>query len=489
MADDQISERATIYALATAPGRAGIAIVRISGDRALLAAEALTRQDVPAHRRAAQRNFYIAADPEPFDQGLMLTFRAPQSFTGEDVVECHVHGGPAVIAALLEALASMEDLRTAAPGEFTRRAFEHGKLDLTQAEAIADLINAETEAQRKQALRQLGGDLGALYSRWRRELLASLAHLEAWLDFPEEELEGAETAANDLVVTRIAPAVAALEAEINAHLGTGHRGEIIRNGYHVAILGAPNAGKSTLLNSLAARDVAITSEIAGTTRDVIEVRLDLGGYPVVFSDTAGLREASDEVEAEGVRRAERVAATADLKLLMVSAEEWPKIPAAIAAQKDESSVLIINKTDVVPVDADSLDQTALGRAYLVSAKTGEGLDELTRAISERAAKALAWAVEPFFTQQRHREALEEVASCLTRFTVGCRTDKYDSHRDSSRPAKSAQILHETQSMTQIPFEMLAEDLRLAARALGRITGSVDVDEILDIVFQDFCIGK
>lgn len=476
-------QRDTIYALASAPGRAGIAVVRVSGARAFAALEAITGRPVPDHRRAEIRSYYAAGEKRPIDRGLALAFHGPESFTGEDVVECHIHGGPAVVAALLSVLGSVDGLRLAEPGEFTRRAFENGKLDLTEAEAIADLVNAETEAQRAQAMRQLEGDLGALYAGWRHSLLNAVAHLEAWLDFPEEELEGAEAETADVVASRIAPEVHALATEISSHLAEGHKGEIIRTGFRVAILGAPNVGKSTLLNKLASRDIAITSESAGTTRDVIEVRLDLGGYPIVITDTAGLRATEDAVEAEGVRRAEKAAEEANLKLVLVSGEAWPNLETAVIGHLDGEFLLVVNKSDIYPQNAVSLGQTRFGRALAVSAKTGEGLNELTHAISERASNALIQAADPFLTRHRHRQALEEVAGALTRFELGCKIDKYDSHRDSSsqKEPKSGR--------TQPSYELLAEDLRLAIRALGRITGRADVEDVLDIIFADFCIGK
>jgi tRNA modification GTPase len=440
----------TIFALASAPGRAGVAVLRISGPEAgpVLARVAGV---LPPPRRAARRRFADPRTGEAIDDGLALFFPGPRSFTGEDVAELHVHGSRAVIAALIDALAALPGLRLAEPGEFTRRAFEHGKLDLTAAEGLADLVAAETAAQRRQALSQLEGALGRLYEDWRSRLLRALAHLEAAIDFPEEGLPDELSAA-------VRASAAALRAEIAGHVADGHRGERLRDGVGVAIIGPPNAGKSSLMNALARRDVAITSAVAGTTRDVIEVALDLGGYPIVLADTAGLRDAADSVEEEGVRRARARAAAADLRLLVLDATE--PIPALPAEVTDRNTIVILNKVDLAIGDAaDRADRLGAGPALRLSVLTGSGMGELLGRLQQEVATRFAPVDAPLLTRARHREALAACVVALDRFGE------------------------------QSAVELAAEDLRLAAQALGRITGRVDVEDVLDIIFREFCIGK
>ncbi len=435
----------TIFALATPPGKGGVAVLRLSGDRAGDALQALSGTALPAPRRASLRTLNDPASGEVIDRALALWFPAPASFTGEDVVELHVHGGRAVSAALAEALSRLPGLRPAEPGEFSRRAFENGKLDLTEAEAIADLVAAETAAQRRQALRQLDGALGALYEDWRGRLLRALAHLEADIDFPDEDLPQDTAQA-------VRPALAALAGEIAAHLDDAGRGERLREGAQIAIVGPPNAGKSSLLNLLAKRDVAIVSAQAGTTRDVIEVHLDLGGWPVTLADTAGMRETGDEIEREGVRRAEQRARGADLRLVVLDAAAG-ETPAMLQALIAPGDIVVLNKIDLAP-------QTVRPDGVLaISVRTGAGIEALLARLQQRVAALLDGGGVPL-TRQRHRLALEECLAALRRAQDG----------------------------QELP-ELAAEDVRLAARALGRITGRVDVEDMLDIVFREFCIGK
>lgn len=440
----------TIFALATAPGRAGVAVVRVSGPASGQALCALTGKALPSPREATLTKLRDPKTGEVLDDALVLSFTAPRSFTGEDVVELHLHGGRAVVAGVVEVLSALPGLRVAEPGEFTRRAFENGKLDLTEAEAVADLVDAETSAQRRQALRQMEGALGALYDGWRDRLIRSLAHIEADIDFPDEDLpSGVSDAARPVLET--------LAAEIDAHLDDKGRGERLRDGLHIAIVGAPNAGKSSLLNALARREAAIVSARAGTTRDVIEVHLDLGGYPVVLADTAGLREAAaDEVEEEGIRRALDRAARADVKVAVFDATSLPALDPATVALIDADTVLVLNKTDVAGAEAVIVGGQA---AVAVSARTGSGLPELEKRLTAFAADRLAGSGTPALTRARHRSALEEC-------------------RDALRRALNAPLP-----------ELMAEDVRLASRALGRITGRVDVEDLLDVIFRDFCIGK
>ena len=379
------------------------------------------------------------------DDGLILWFPAPRSATGEDVAELHLHGSRAVLAAVMQALARL-GLRLAEPGEFTRRAFLNGKLDLLQAEAIADLAAAETEAQRRQALRQLGGELGDVYRGWRDRLTRILAHLEAAIDFPDEDLPPE-------IEDRLAGETDVLVAEIECHLADGHRGERLRDGIDVAILGPPNAGKSSLLNRIARRDVAITSPVPGTTRDVIEVAIDLGGYPIVLADTAGLRDSADAIEQEGKRRAVQRAEQAEIRLFVFDIAH-PADAAGASAWPGADTILVANKIDLALAADTDLSPPALP----VSALTGEGIDRLLTLLGERVAQT--YRIEaPVLTRARHRQALEEAAASLQR------------------------------SFSAALPELRAEDLRLALRSLGRITGAVDVEDLLDVIFRDFCIGK
>ena len=381
---------------------------------------------------------------DDIDDGLALWFPAPRSATGEDIAEFHVHGSRAVLAALIATLGRM-GLRLAEPGEFTRRAFLNRKLDLVQAEAVADLAAAETEAQRRQALRQLDGGLGAVYRGWSARLLRLLAHLEAAIDFPDEDLPPSIEAA-------VAAETRLLVAEIDAHLADHRRGERLRDGIAVAIVGPPNAGKSSLLNRLAQREAAITSPIAGTTRDVIEVAIDLAGYPVVLADTAGLRDSADAIEQEGLRRALARAEAAELRLFVFDAAR-PQDAAGAAAWPGPDTLLVANKIDLV-ADRGALPADALP----ASALTGAGIPALVEMLAARIAADYDVAT-PLLSRARHREALAAA-------------------RDGLRRAFEAALP-----------ELQAEDLRLAWRSLGRITGHVDVEDLLDVIFAEFCIGK
>ena len=386
-------------------------------------------------------------DPETgerLDDGLVLWFPAPRSVTGEDVAEFHLHGSRAVLAAVMQVLGRL-GLRVAEPGEFTRRAFLNGKLDLVQAEAIADLAAAETEAQRRQALRQLNGELGDLYRGWSQRLTRTLAHLEAAIDFPDEDLPPE-------IEDRILGETEALITEVKRHLADGHRGERLRDGIMVAIIGPPNAGKSSLLNKISRREAAITSPVAGTTRDIVEVAIDLHGYPVVLADTAGLRDSEDVVEREGLRRALQRAEEAEIRLFVFDGQR-PDEARGAAAWPGPDTILVGNKIDLVRECCD-----LPGAALPISALTGEGIDALLSALGERVAQT--YRIEaPILTRARHRQALEEASLSL--------------RRASGAP---------------LP-ELRAEDLRLALRSLGHITGAVDVEDLLDVIFRDFCIGK
>lgn len=441
---------ATIFAPATPPGRGGIAVIRVSGPAAWNSAKLLINKDI-LPRRAC---LVTVTDPHTgnnIDRGIVVGFRAPASYTGEDVIEYHVHGGRAVVQELLAVLGAQKDHRLAEPGEFTRRAFENGRMDLTAAEAVADLINAETQAQKTQALAQMEGALSRLYEDWTAALKKTLAHLEADIEFPDEDLpEG--------IMPEVLPMIRETADHIKAHLDDNRRGERLRDGVQVAVIGAPNAGKSSLVNALAQRDVAIVSDLAGTTRDVIEVHLDLSGYPVILADTAGLRpdqlggDGQDRVESEGIRRALARAENADIRLLLFDGTQDVPDPHTLALI-DEQAVIAVNKADA------GAAAFSLPGGLDISAETGAGLEVLTAALVERAEALIGRLEAPALTRARHRTALEECREALKR-------------------AENADLP-----------ELVAEDVRLGVRALGRITGRVDVEDLLDVIFRDFCIGK
>ncbi len=461
-------EDATIYALGTpTPSRAApgaLSVIRISGPRApdalifLTEAKAFQRghsardPSLPEPRRMVLRTVYDPLSGEAIDRGIAVLFEAPNTETGEMMAELHLHGGRAVVNAALAAIANLGFCRLAEPGEFTRRAFEHGKVGLTEAEAIADLVAAETDQQRRLAVQQMGGALHRLYEDWRTVGLRALAHLEAAIDFPDEDLPaglGAE----------VKNGVTQLQAEIAAHLDD-RRGERLRDGVHIALIGPPNAGKSSLLNLLARRDAAIVSETAGTTRDVIEVHMDLGGWPVVLADTAGLRQSTDAVEQEGVRRARARAAAADVRVLVLDAAgDWKAEMQALTTATERwdpaRDIVVVNKSDLAAVD----DIGSEAAVVALSAKSGAGLPELLQRLERSAEVLMAEGAAPPLTRARHREALVEAHVALGR------------------------------ALAAPEIALAAEDLRLAMRALGRITGAVRIDELLDVIFRDFCIGK
>jgi tRNA modification GTPase len=437
----------SIFALASGGGRAALAVYRLTGPLAGEALAALVGL-LPPPRLASLRKLRDAAG-ETIDQGLVLWFPAPKSFTGEDVAELHLHGGRAVGRAITERLVEL-GLRPAEPGEFSRRAFAAGKLDLTQAEAIADLIDADTGAQRRQALAQLQGALGRLYEGWRERLLRAQAHMEAAIDFADEDLPAG-------LLARAKSDLAILAGEIAAHLADRGRGERLRDGLRVVLLGAPNAGKSSLLNHLTGREAAIVSAVAGTTRDVIEVGLDLAGYPLTLADTAGLRQDAEAIEAEGVRRARAQAEMADIKLVVLDGARWPEIDPESRALLDQDCLVLLNKCDLLPGGAPA----DLGghRLVAVSAKTGEGIEILLAELERLAEARLSPGAGPALTRARHRAALADAVAALAR------------------------------AQQETLPELVAEDVRVAARAIGRITGRVDVEAMLDIIFREFCIGK
>jgi tRNA modification GTPase len=443
-----MSARDTIFALSSGPPPSGVAVVRVSGERAGFGLETLTGS-VPEPRKASLR-LIRGSDGEVLDRGLALFFPGPGSATGEDVAELHLHGGRAVVAAVLDRLGRIEGFRPADAGEFTRRAFLNRKLDLAQVEGLADLVAAETEAQRRQALRQAEGRLSELYETWRTRLVRARAMVEAGLDFAEEEdvpESAGKDAWNDL---------AEVGREIAGHLEDGRRGERLREGAEIVVLGPPNAGKSSLVNALARRDVAIVTAEPGTTRDLIEVRLDLGGFPATVVDTAGMREAVGPVEKEGIRRASERAGRADLVLALTD-----MTGEAFGMPADGKVPVLRVGTKLDRIDSE-VERCRRMKALdvAVSSRTGEGLEVLCKRIAAFLAAELAPGESPLITRARHRAALE---SCRAAIEAALSRDIAD--------------------------EIRAEELRRATDALGRITGRVDVEDLLDVIFREFCIGK
>jgi tRNA modification GTPase len=441
------SDRPTIFALSSGRPPAAIAVVRVSGPRAGDALVALCGK-LPEPRRAALRRLRDRTKAV-LDDALVLWLPGPGTETGEDMVELHLHGGRAIIAAVQHELGGLSGFRPAEAGEFTRRAFENGRIDLTAVEGLADLIFAETEAQRAQAMRQYQGLLGKRAEDWRQRLIGALALVEARIDFSDEA---------DVSEDLVGPALRAareLVVEIEETLQDAHRGERLREGLVVAIAGPPNAGKSSLLNRLARREAAIVSPYAGTTRDVIEVHLDLGGYPVTLLDTAGVRESRDPVEQEGVRRARERAAAADLVLWV-----HDTTVAVVGSERDDSkeSWLVRNKADLV--DSSPKQPGESGKTFEISALTGLGVDRLVAALTRFASDFFIGGESILVTRERQRVALMRTAEALRRALA-----------------------------LEGPEELVAEELRGGARELGRLTGRIDVEDVLDVIFRDFCIGK
>ena len=438
----------TIAALATAPLPAGVAVIRVSGPKALEKVRGLCPKLKDVQPRQAHFTPLMGGEGERLDEALLIHFPAPNSFTGEEVVELHTHGGRAVVQSVLGALFAL-GVRQAEAGEFTKRAVLNGKMDLTEAEGLADLIAAETEAQQKQALRQLGGELGKLFEGWRTEILALLAQVEAGIDFPDEELDILEDSGLE---RRLKALKVAFEKALAQNAG-----ERLRDGFRLAIVGRPNAGKSTLTNLLTGRETAIVSPIAGTTRDVVEAPLDIGGYPVVLADTAGLRETDDVIEAEGVRRAEKEVQEADFVIQVVAADEGA--PAPLDRPAD---MVVVSKTDLATAErlADVAVNLLEGETALEAI-----LMRLTKKIEGQLGAAQSAA---HITQARHREALQEALAHLE---------------------KASALWRARAENTLSLSDLLAQDLREAAACIGRVTGAVSSEDVLDVVFSTFCIGK
>ncbi|MCT4575545.1 MAG: tRNA uridine-5-carboxymethylaminomethyl(34) synthesis GTPase MnmE [Alphaproteobacteria bacterium] len=435
-----------IYAISSGATKAGVCVIRISGPEAEKSLQVLTNKPLPQHRMASVR--YLYDNEELLDDALVIYFESPKSFTGENVVELHIHGGRAIIDGVLKALSKINNFRMAEPGEFSRRAFENGKMDLTKAEAIADLIDAETKAQKKQALRQMEGELGRLYEGWRKDLKEIMAYTEAVIDFSDEEID----------VDNTSPKIKRVLQEIDNHLNDNGRGEKLREGLSIAILGAPNAGKSQLMNAIAKREVAIVSDTAGTTRDVIDVHLDLNGYPAIISDTAGIREADNEIEHEGILRALKKAENADIKVVMFDCSK--DVDDTSLDLIDEDSIVVINKCDLEKKENSYKAVCAKASDVIeISALKGMNLDVLLSKLEQETESRLFSAGSASVTRERHRKFLQNAVESLNR------------------------------AIENNVLELQAEDVRLAIREIGKITGSVEIEELLDIIFSDFCIGK
>lgn len=443
----------TIYALSTVYGKSGVAVIRVSGPSALQAVAQMTDIDVSVikPRYAYFSKIKDVDSRETLDQGLVLYFNAPNSFTGEDIVEFQTHGSKAVINSLMDNLSRLPDFRLAEPGEYSRRAFYNGKMDLTEAEGLADLIDSETTEQQKYAMRQIEGGLKNLYEDWRARLVKILAYLEAFIDFPEEEIPSS-------VIADMKNTVFKLEDEINQHLNGDSIGERLREGFRVVIVGSPNAGKSSLLNAIVKRDAVIVSDVAGTTRDAIDVHLDLNGYPVMFTDTAGLRETEEEIEKKGIDIAYSKIHDADLVICLFDAsQDNVQVFDKIRNSFKNKALFVANKSD--KLSPDQCSNLKKSGCLVISAKYKEGVDDLLQKIGDNIKERFTSNSSLLITRRRYREALKDAVDNLRAFGF----DK--------------------------EIELTAEDIRLAARALGKITGRIEVDEVLDKIFGDFCIGK
>ena len=442
----------TIYSLSTGPGISGIAIIRVSGPETSNVLKLLTNKSLPKPRVATLRKINKINSSELIDEGILLWFPGPESYTGEDMAEIQVHGSKAVINAIHSSISTIENCRLAEPGEFTRLAFQNGKINLLKAESIADLISAETEIQRKQAIKIMNGKSADQFNYLREKLLKILSHVEAKIDFPEEDLP------NDILI-EIKKSSNEVLTNIKDILDDQKVGERIREGFKIAILGPTNAGKSSLLNHLSNRDVAIVSEIAGTTRDVIETHLNIDGYPVIVFDTAGIRDSKNEIEKKGIKLSLNRADEADLKLVVVDVKN-PYFTDVLKGLLDHNSILVINKSDLLKGDIDP--EIKKFNHVLISIKENLNIDELILKIKNNLKNKFLTSDDILITRERHRQHLEQCLEHLNNF------NKKNEVED---------------------FDKAAEDLRLATRHLGMIVGKVDVEEILGSIFNDFCIGK
>ena len=442
----------TIFALSTGPGISGVAIIRISGEQSSKVIEKLTGKKVPQPRIATLRKINKINTSELIDEGIILWFPGPESYTGEDMAEIQVHGSKAVLEALHSSISQIENCRLAEPGEFTKLAFQNGKINLLKAESIADLISSETEIQRQQAIKIMNGKSANQFNFLREKLLKILSHVEAKIDFPDEDLP-------NNIMDEIKNDSNEVIKKIEKILNDQKVGERIREGFKIAILGPTNAGKSSLINYLSNRDIAIVSEIAGTTRDVIETHLNIDGYPVIISDTAGIRESKDEIEKKGIKLSLNKAEEADLKLVVVEPKS-PDFTDVLKGLLDEKAILVINKSDLLEKEIDSEIKNI--NHVLISIKDNKNIEELISKIKNNLKNKFITSDDILITRERHRQHLEQCLDHLNNFN---------------------------QKKEIEDFDKAAEDLRLAARHLGMIVGKVDVEEILGSIFNDFCIGK
>ena len=442
----------TIYALSSGPGVSGVAVIRISGPETSKVIKSLTIKDLPKPRMATLRKINNINTSELIDEGIILWFPGPESYTGEDMAEIHVHGGKAVVLALQKEIVKIKNCRLAEPGEFTKLAFQNGKINLLKAESIADLISAETEIQRLQAIKIMEGKSSAKFNELREKLLKGLSFMEAKIDFPEEDLpeENLKKIKNDC---------SEVLNEINKILKDQKVGEIIREGFKIAIIGPTNAGKSSLINNLSNREVAIVSEIAGTTRDVVETHLNIDGYPVIMSDTAGIRDSKDEIEKKGIRLSLKKAENADLKLVVVDAKNVD-LSGYLNDLLKNNAILVVNKSDLLNEKLDA--EVSKLNPVLISLKNNTNIDILISKIKNNLKNKFISEEDILITRERHRQHLVHCVNYLKEFLL--KNEKKD-------------------------FDKAAEDLRLATRHLGMIVGKVDVEEILGSIFNDFCIGK
>tara|TARA_B100000287_G_scaffold83537_1_gene76182 strand:+ start:502 stop:1833 length:1332 start_codon:yes stop_codon:yes gene_type:complete len=442
----------TIFALSSGPGISGVAVIRVSGNNTANVIKQITGEDLPVPRVATLRHFNKVNSNELIDEGVLIWFPAPNSYTGEDLAEFHVHGSRAVVKAMHLAISKIKNCRLAEPGEFTKKAFQNGRINLLKAESIADLISAETEIQRKQAIKIMSGKSSDQFNSWREKLLKALSHIEAKIDFPDEDLP-------KNIINEIQKTSNNVLKEIKKTLNDQKVGERIREGFKIAILGPPNSGKSSLLNYLSKRDVAIVSEIAGTTRDVIETHLNLDGYPVIVSDTAGIRSSKNEIEKKGIKIALKRAEDADLKLVIVSAKNVD-FSGVLKKLLTKNAILVVNKSDLVKGKSNS--KLKKYEHVLISIKKDLNLNKLITKIKSKLKNKFTTTEDILITRERHRQNL---INCVQ-------------HLEKFQKKKSAQ-----------DFDKAAEDLRLATRHLGMIVGKVDVEELLGSIFNDFCIGK
>tara|TARA_B100002052_G_C15843705_1_gene581411 strand:- start:302 stop:1633 length:1332 start_codon:yes stop_codon:yes gene_type:complete len=442
----------TIYALSSGPGISGIAVIRVSGVKAKDILKSITNGRFPEERVATLKKFINPETQELIDEGIVIWFKGPNSYTGEDMVELHTHGSKAVVNELHKILEKIDDCRIAEPGEFTKLAFQNNKINLLKAESIGDLIAAETELQRKQALRIMSGEISNKFTLWRDELIKALGEIEAKIDFPEEDLPEDISKSIKLNIEKI-------KNEIEKTLDDDKTGEIIREGFKVAIVGPPNVGKSSLLNYLSKREAAIVSEKAGTTRDVIEVHLDMAGIPIIISDTAGIRDSNDEIEARGVKLAISRAEDADLNILLLDPKNLD-FKGFFNNHIADKSIIAINKSDINGENLPKLNTDI--NQIVISIKENKNLDKLINEIKSKLKKQFVKSDNILITRSRHRHHLKECLKNLNSFLEKKDNDDYDK---------------------------AAEDLRLSIRHLGTIVGKVDVEEILGSIFENFCIGK